>query len=222
MKYLFSLMAIVLAISFCNAQEDVPSIELKPSSSDSARWIVDYYFGEVQQTARGAWDTLPNIVAEGYSLYRFGGYIGTRRIPSQDDLITDEVRTFVNTAGPVIQAARTTIGVEMQAYGANPFTQDTLVGYPLIGLYKMSGASCGMPRDTMRISKAGFNSEIVVWGLPDTQFIGQGQGIFLLGEGVISVNADAIGQQITAIRDENDPTGDTWRTANGCSWTRIE
>lgn len=213
MKYLFSLL---LILSLCTCGLAQPLLELKPGTTDSARWKITYTMNGAPQVATEPYDTLPNVIQYGEELYRSGGFIGSRRIASQNDFITEEVKTFVFTQGPAISDDRSAIAGNMIAYGKYPITKDTLTSYPLIGLYLINGASCGHPADTMEISKSTFDAEIVVWHPKGDNT--DAQSVLLLGDGSISVASDVFAEQVTVIRESPG----VWRGANNCVWRKIE
>jgi hypothetical protein len=215
MKQLLTLLLILCACT-CLSAQDVPSIELKPGTTDSARWEVAYTFQGSEQIATTEWDTLPNIVEYGEVLYLSGGFIGAYRIDACEDLITAEVRTFVNTQGAIIDPVRQVVATELGSYGSYPITKDTASSYLLIGEYEINGPSCGMSADTMEFSIAGFNVELVLWHPKDDA--SGGQSVLILGEGVISVYSDVFSEQVTVVQQDSV----TWRGANNCVWTKLD
>lgn len=213
MKKLFTLLLILCVCTCVRAQ---PSIVLKPGTTDSARWELVYEVNGNPQTARGDYDTITKIIEYGEVLYRSGGFIGNRLVPSFDALITEQVKTFVFTQGPVVDAVRSVIASEMVPYGSFPITKDTVVSYPLIGEYLINGKSCGHNADTMEISISIFNIEQVVWH-PKDNALGA-QSVMLLGEGVISVYSEEFAEQVTVVQQDSL----TWRGANNCVWTKLD
>jgi hypothetical protein len=212
MKYLFLTSLFILTLCTCVSAQTF-SIELKPGGSDSAQWVVEYDLNGTPQIAREPFDTMPNVLAFGYTLFREGGAIGTYVVEGPEPMRQRHLAAYTydlenNDRGKINYTIATSEG------GFGPSFSDDSYNDEMIGLWDVSLASCDFGVDTIAIAASSFLPGIE-FRIPGTS---QESAILTFGDGVmISAGFTILNEGFVMVRKE---TG-VWLMANGCTITKV-
>lgn len=236
MKRLFLSLALLLTLcTSARAQFDdslTPLITDHPTRTNWARWELTKTHPDGSQSVYfAAYDTLPNVIEYGKTLYREGGYIGDGRVPRNEEYYTDEVRDFMETQGYPMHLVRQAIIGNMTAKGStadNVMVFDTSTNAELVGVWDIQGRSCGMPDDVITVAVADNTNANVVFlqASAPNDFGTWTSPITNLGPGVVAIespipspayeNPVTFGEIVTIVQvNENE-----WRGPFGCKWSR--